>query len=91
MEFEWDDKKAAANLKKHGVSFREASTIFRDPLRIDYDDFHSAAEDRYIGVGVSEKGRRLFVSHAYRDGKIRIIMARVPTGQEWKRYEEGHP
>jgi hypothetical protein len=86
MKFEWDDAKAEANYRKHGVSFQEASTVFRDPVRIDFDDLHSAAEDRYIAIGVSDGGRRLFVSHAYRDGSIRIIMARVVSKTEWNRY-----
>jgi uncharacterized protein len=89
MKFEWDDAKAAANRRKHGVSFEEAKSLFKNPLRIDFDDFHSVAEDRYIAVGVSSQGRRLFVSHVYRDGRIRIIMARLVTQAEWNRYVQG--
>ena len=82
MEFEWDDAKAAINLRRHGVSFEEAKTIFTNPLRISFDDFHSAAEDRFIAMGVSDRGRRLFVSHTYRDGRIRLIMARLVAAKE---------
>jgi hypothetical protein len=86
MKFEWDVAKADANRRKHGVSFEEAASVFKSPLRIDFDDFHSAAEDRYIAIGVSNRGRRLFVSHTYGDGKVRIIMARVVAKAEWNRY-----
>jgi hypothetical protein len=79
------------NLRKHGVSFEEASTAFENSLRIDYDEFHSAAEDRYIAIGLSNRDRKLFVSHTYRDGNVRIIMARVVGKDEWKRYVEGNP
>lgn len=88
MKFEWDDPKAAENRRKHGVSFEEAASVLRNPLRIDFDDFHSATEDRYIAIGVSNRGRRLFVSHTYRDGKVRIIMARQVGKAEWKRYAQ---
>lgn len=91
MEFEWDDAKAAINMRNHGVSFEEAKTVFQHPLRIDFDDFHSAAEDRFIALGVSNSGRRLFVSHVYRNGRIRIIMARLVTSTEWKRYAKSNP
>ena len=78
------------NSRKHGVTFEEAKSVFKNPLRIDFDDFHSTAEDRYIAIGVSNRGRRLFVSHTYRDGKIRIIMARLVRRTEWSRYAEGN-
>jgi len=90
MEFEWDDRKASANLLKHGVSFDEAATAFINPLRIDYDDFHSTSEDRYIAIGISDRRRRLFVSHVYRNGKIRIIMARIMSPREWNQYGQGN-
>lgn len=54
MNFEWDENKAEANVRKHGVSFEEAKTVFDDPLYIDfYDPDHSDGEDRYIMMGMS--------------------------------------
>src|SRR5438874_1109844 len=65
MQFEWDESKAAANLVKHGVSFEEAATVFGDPLSDTFDDpDHSAAEQRFVIIGMSEKGRMLFGSLA---------------------------
>lgn len=86
----WDESKAAANLKKHKVSFEEARTVFNDPeaLRI-YDPDHSADEDRFILLGVSSVLRVLVVCHCYResDEHIRIISARKATGTEPSAYE----
>jgi uncharacterized protein len=90
MEFEWDDDKAASNLSKHGVSFEEAKTVFRDPLYVDfYDPDHSAAEHRYIIIGESEKGRLLLVSYTERGSAIRLIGSREVTAAERETYEEG--
>jgi uncharacterized DUF497 family protein len=64
MEFEWDDEKAGANLKKHKVSFVEAATVFGDPLSVTSPDpDHSIDEDRFITMGTSESGHLLVVSH----------------------------
>jgi uncharacterized DUF497 family protein len=88
MQFAWDEKKAATNLAKHGVSFEEAATVFGDPLSDTFDDpNHSAEERRFIIIGASEKGRMLIVAHADKDEVIRIISAREPTGGERKFYE----
>ncbi|MEB3229055.1 MAG: BrnT family toxin [Synechocystis sp.] len=90
MNFEWDEQKARSNLAKHGVSFKEAQTVFDDPLYIDfYDPDHSETENRYIVIGVSSVGRILLVSYAEREGSIRIISARQGTRQEIKVYQEG--
>ena len=89
ITFEWDDKKAETNLKKHGVSFGEASTVFYDPhaLLID-DDAHSYDEERFIILGVSAAARTLTVCHCYREAheKIRIISARKATKAEEGNY-----
>ena len=88
IEFEWDAKKAAANERKHGVSFVEASTVFGDPLAITFPDpDHSRDEDREITIGYSIAGRLLIVSHVDRDGRIRIISARKATRSERRHYE----
>jgi uncharacterized DUF497 family protein len=90
MEFEWDDAKAQRNLRKHGVSFAEAATVFGDPLAYTFfDPDHSAEEDRFLTFGTSSAGRRLLVSHADRADRTRIISARPVTRKERKIYEEG--
>jgi len=90
MNFEWDSKKAAVNLKKHGVSFHEAAMIFSDPFSItSHDPDHSAVEHRFITVGLDQFRRVLIVSHTDRGETIRIISARSTTRQERKYYEEG--
>jgi hypothetical protein len=89
--FDWDPTKAAANLKKHGVSFREATTVLADPLSITVPDpDHSHNEERYIDVGQSARGRVLVVVYTERGTRIRIISARKATAAERRRYEESH-
>ena len=86
--FEWDKEKAIANLKKHGVSFEEATTIFSDPLSSTIPDpSHSQEEDRYVIIGLSMIGRHLVVVHTDRGDKIRIISARHATPSEVRKYE----
>ena len=87
---EWDDRKAAANLLKHGVSFVEAVTALEDPLATTYrDPDHSAEECRFLTFGLSSKGRILVVAHTDRDEAIRLISARPATRSERRAYEEG--
>jgi hypothetical protein len=89
MSFEWDTEKANSNVKKHGVSFEEAATVFYDPMSATIDDpDHSAVEARLITIGYSTQNRLLFVSHAERGENIRIISARFATAHERKRHEE---
>ena len=89
MKFEWDEAKAAANPRKHGVSFAEASTAFADELSLTGDDpDHSRGERRLITFGVSSAGRLLVVSHTERAGHIRIISDRPATRAERKFYED---
>ncbi len=90
MKFEWDPRKAKLNFRKHGVSFEEATTAFRDPLSTTgADPDHSAGGNRFVTFGMSSKGRLLVVSHAERGEAIRIISARRVTKRERKIYEEG--
>jgi hypothetical protein len=90
MEFEWDERKASANLKKHGVSFQEAATVFGDPLAITFSDpDHSEHELRFLTFGISRANRLLVVGHTERGGKARIINARPLTRHERIIYEEG--
>ena len=89
FQFEWEPEKAIANFAKHGVSFREATEVFGDPLSTTTDDFtHSDEELRYWTIGVSRKGRLLVVSHTDRGDKMRIIGARRATRREQQVHEE---
>jgi uncharacterized DUF497 family protein len=87
--FEWNPDKADRNLRKHGISFEEAGTVFDDPLFITVlDEEHSVDEERYITVGLSGMGRLLLIAHTDRQGAIRIISARIATKRERRFYEE---
>jgi uncharacterized DUF497 family protein len=87
--YEWDPRKAKANVRKHRVSFEEAATVFLDPLAVTYPDpDHSEKELREITVGYSNRQRVIFLSHAQRGGRTRIIGARKATPAERKQYEE---
>jgi hypothetical protein len=89
MIFEWDQRKAAGNRAKHGVSFGEAATVFGDPLgRIVEDPRHSEAEQRLVLLGHSGAGGLLTVMFTERGEVIRIISARHATRRERKDYEE---
>lgn len=89
LHFEWDERKASTNFKKHGVSFEEAKSAFHDEnAKIINDPDHSEGEDRFILLGLSSVLRLLVVCHCYRyeDGVIRIISARKATTNETKFY-----
>jgi uncharacterized DUF497 family protein len=90
MKIEWDPRKAEINLRRHGVSFEEASTALSDPMAATAaDPDHSITEDRYITFGVSERGRLLVISHTEERETIRIISARKASKGEREIYEEG--
>ena len=88
--FEWDPRKNAANLEKHGISFSEATAVFGDPLaRIFADEDHSADERREIIVGHTRAKRLLLVCFAEREGgRLRIVSARRATRREQHDYED---
>jgi len=89
LHFEWDDEKAAANVSKHGISFEEAKSVFRDErAKLISDPDHSDDEDRFVLLGLSATLRLLVVCHCYRDENhvIRIISARKATAEESKSY-----
>ncbi len=89
MRFEWDEAKALTNLRKHGVAFSEAQTVFDDDLaRITDDQDHSADEDRELIIGYSVEGRLLVSSFVQRGDTIRIINARTADPRECRRHEE---
>ena len=92
--FEWEPRKAHDNRNKHGITFDEAATVFRDSkaLSIFHPD-HSETEDRWITIGISGSGRLLIVIHTFRvesedDATVRIISSRKATKQETKKYGE---
>jgi uncharacterized protein len=90
MRFDWDPRKAAANLRKHFVSFEEASTVFADDHSLTgADPDHSVGEERFITFGMSQSGRLLVVSHTEQGDTIRIFSARRAMRSERKLYEEG--
>ncbi|MCF8075219.1 MAG: BrnT family toxin [Desulfotignum sp.] len=92
--FEWNIGKARENQQKHGVAFDEAATVFRDSNALSiYDTDHSESEDRWITMGLSEKGRLLIVIHTFLEEndnivKIRVISSRKATRQEIQTYGE---
>jgi hypothetical protein len=92
--FEWDPRKAYDNQDKHDVSFDEAATVFRDSKAISiFDPDHSETEDRWVTMGISDKGRLLIVIHTFQEESddtvtIRIISSRKATNQETKTYGE---
>ncbi len=89
MQFEWDIDKYKINLKKHGISFEEATTVWTDILAlIAPDPEHSFIEEREWIIGESYKGRLLIVVYTIRNDKIRIISARLATKKERKEYEQ---
>jgi uncharacterized DUF497 family protein len=87
--FTWDPTKAESNIRDHGVSFEEASTVFDDPLaRTSPDDEHSSNEARFVTMGRSDAGTLLVVCHCDRKDRIRIISARFPEPRERRDYEK---
>ena len=89
LEFEWDSKKALSNIRKHGVTFREAVMVFNDTLAITYyDDAHSDHEQRFVTLGISDMGRVLVVCHTLIGENIRLISARKATRLERNFYEK---
>lgn len=88
LNFEWDEEKAKTNIKKHGISFDEAITVFLDPFSMTISDpNHSVDEQRYISIGSSGQGRVLVVVYTERRSNTRIISCRKATPTERKQYE----
>jgi len=87
--FEWDPKKDSLNLRKHGVGFAEAATVFGDPLSITIPDpDHTIVEERFVIVGMSASRKLLVVVHTMRGERIRLISARTATAYGRRSYEE---
>jgi uncharacterized DUF497 family protein len=87
VSFEFDPKKAAANLRKHGVSFAEAEPVLYDPLALTREDSDAVAEQRFLTVGNGALGRVLAVCWMERGLAIRVMSARLATAHERKCYE----
>lgn len=93
-EFDWDPNKERANIRKHGLSFRRAATIFHDPNQLSlFDEGHSQREDRWITLGIDSTGILRVVVHTFEQieenlWRIRIISARKATSAEEKQYSE---
>lgn len=88
MRFQYDPAKAAANLKKHGVSFADAEGVLKDPLALTVQDPDSEGETRFITIGTGSAGELLVVVYTERNKEYRIISARRPTRKELKSYED---
>ena len=94
-DFEWDDRKAKSNFRKHRISFERATAIFRDPNLLSVpDEEHSRIEERWLTIGLDEHGMLLVLAHTFKDlsgaiCKIRIISARKATNREEEQYEKG--
>jgi uncharacterized DUF497 family protein len=90
LTFQWEEKKAAANLTKHGVSFEEAASAFGDPLSLTIPDpEHSEDEQRWVLLGMTEHHRLVVVAHTELADTVRLISARLATPAERRDYEEG--
>lgn len=87
--FEWDEKKAKSNIKKHGITFEEATTVLQDELSLTIHDIaHSITEERFVDIGLSSNGQVLVVIfYTERGNNIRILSCRKATTQERKVYE----
>jgi hypothetical protein len=89
LRFEWDPRKAAANVRKHGVTFEEATDVWSDAFALDTPDIdHSVNDERYVAVGLSQRSRVPVVWYADRGDRIRLISARFANRSERRRYEE---
>jgi uncharacterized DUF497 family protein len=96
-KFDWDPVKERKNIRKHGVSFRRAATVFRDPNQLSsYDEEHSEEEDRWITIGLDSAGILRVVVHTFKPievdlCQIRIISARKAESAEVSQYREANP
>lgn len=86
MSIEWDSRKAAANLHKHGIDFADAATVLEDDDAVTVRDVRSVDEGRYLTVGLDALGRVLVVVSTWREDTVRLISARAATPQERRQY-----
>jgi uncharacterized DUF497 family protein len=91
IKFEWDPRKARQNVRRHGIDFDEATTVFADLLSVTIPDpDHSEDEERWVTMGLSNRQRLLVVVHTEEEETIRIISARAADRLERRKYEEGN-
>jgi uncharacterized protein len=88
MRFQYDPEKAAANLRKHGISFADAEGVLQDPLAVTVEDPDAEGERRFVAVGLGSAGELLVIVYSERGGEYRLISARRPTRKERKQYED---
>ncbi|MBI4604084.1 MAG: BrnT family toxin [Planctomycetes bacterium] len=88
MDFEWDPRKAASNLRKHGIDFADAATVLYDDFALTVPDEHPE-EERFATIGMDALGRLLVVVYTWRGERARLISARKATASERRQYEEG--
>ncbi|AFZ43971.1 protein of unknown function DUF497 [Halothece sp. PCC 7418] len=88
MKYQWDNNKATGNLRKHGIDFADAVSIFKDDLAITIFD-ERFEEERYVTIGIDALGRVLVVVYTVRGDEIRLISARKATRKEQQQYQEG--
>ena len=88
MSFQWDPRKAGRNLKKHGIDFADAATVFEDEMALTMEDPDAEGESRFVTVGKDAVGRLLTVVYTWRENDIRLISARKATTRERQAYEE---
>lgn len=88
MDLEWDRRKAATNLHKHGIDFADAATVLHDEQALTFRD-RRAVEDRFVSLGMDALGRILVVVFAWRGNVVRLISARKATRRERQQYEAG--
>jgi uncharacterized DUF497 family protein len=86
MRFQFDPSKAAANLRKHGVSFADAEGVLHDPLAVTIEDPDAEGERRFVAIGLGNSGELLVVVYALRGDEFRLISARRPTRKERKHH-----
>jgi uncharacterized protein len=89
MEVEWDPKKAASNLQKHGVSFSDAEAVLFDPNALSFEDTAAQGEQRFVVIGMDHLWRLLVVVYTDRGNRVRLISARSATRSERRKYESG--
>ena len=89
MELEWDLRKANANLRKHGVDFADAGTVFHDEQAVTVSDEVADEEERFVTLGMDALGRVLVVVYTWREDRPRLISARKATPREQRQYESG--
>ena len=87
VEFEWDERKAAENLRKHGVDFADGALVLEDDLALTVEDPDAHGEERWVTMGQDPNQRVLVVAYTWRGERIRLISARKATGAERRRYE----